>query len=212
MKIKDLLAKIRKGEALTDEEAKFMDDFDPDKLAAAARKDGEKKAKELEAKLAEMQEAIEAKSNEGKSESEKVKADYEKAVKKLTAMEAELNTTKAEKAKFIRDTKIGNIMVKLKTVPGVDAEIVKMALAHKLAGVKDEELDSDDAVTPILSAFRDANKALILDESGHGTGTKQDGSNRSGGSGRTITRAEWEAMPHDSRPAFMKSGGIIKDN
>ena len=103
-------------------------------------------------------------------------------------------------------------MGKLKTVPGVDAEIVKMALSHKLAGVKDDELDSDDAVTPILSAFRDANKALILDESGHGTGTKQDGSNRSGGSGRTITRAEWEAMPHDSRPAFMKSGGIIKDN
>jgi alanyl-tRNA synthetase len=184
MNIKEILAKLAKGEALTDEEKKTVAEFDPDKLAAAARKDGSKKVQELEAKLAEMQEQLESASNVGKTDAEKFKAEFEKAQKKLATMEAELNTTKADKAKFIRETKITGIMGKLKTVPGVDAEIVKMALAHKLAGVKDEELDSDDAVTPILTAFRTANKALILDESGHGTGTKQDGSNRSGGSGQ----------------------------
>lgn len=211
MSIKDLLAKLTKGEAMNDEEKKTLAEFDPDKLAAAARKDGEKKAKDMEAKLAELQEQLEAASNVGKSESEKLKAEHEKAQKKLAAMESQLNATLAEKAKFIRESKVEKIMGKLKTVPGVDAEIVRMALAHKLQGVKDEELDSDDAVAPILTAFRTANKALILDESGHGSGTKNDGSNRSGGSGQTIKRSEFDALAPAARDAHLKTGGKITD-
>jgi translation elongation factor EF-1beta len=211
MSIKDILAKFAKGDALNDEEKKAIAEFDPDKLAAAARKDGEKKAKDMEAKLAELQEQLEAGANVGKTEVEKLKAENEKAVRKLAELKTQLDTTLAEKAKFIRGSKLEQIAGKIKTVPGVDAQLVRMALEAKLAGLKDEELDGD-AVEPVLKSFRDANKAIIVDESGHGTGTKNDGSNRSGGTaGKTIKRSEFDALAPAAKDSHMKSGGKITD-
>ena len=39
------------------------------------------------------------------------------------------------------------------------------------------------AVEPVLKAFRESNKALLIDDSGHGSGQKRDGSNPAGGAG-----------------------------
>lgn len=183
MSIKAALAKSIKGEALTDEEKELLTNFDPDKAAAAARKEGLAKTKELEAKLAELQDQLENAGNATKSEAEKLKADHEKATKKLAELKTQLDATLAEKAKFIRDTKLDRIVGRIKTVPGIEPEVIKMALASKLGALKDEDLDSEEAVGPVLKAFRESNKALILDDSGSGSGTKNDGSTRAGGAG-----------------------------
>lgn len=175
MSIKAILAKLQKGEALNDDEKAEFAGFDPDKVAAAARKEGEKKAKELEAQMAELKDQLESAGNAGKSEAEKLKAESEKAAKKLAKMEQDLKQALEEKAKFIRDSKVEKIAGKIKLVPGIDPADAKALLAMKLAALKDEELDADDAVNPILDSFKKANKGMILDESGHGGGSRDKG-------------------------------------
>lgn len=207
MSIKAAMGKLLKGESLNDEEKELLANFDPDKAAAAARKEGSKKVQELETKLAELEEKLAEAGNSGKSEAEKLKSENEKAAKKLAELTEKLNATVAEKAKFIRETKLAGIASKLKTVPGIDAESVKLLLSAKLSAI--EDLDDATGVEKALGEFRAANKALLIDESGSGSGTKNDGSNRSGGSGiQTITRAAYDAMPIAERSTFK---GIVKE-
>jgi hypothetical protein len=189
MNFKDLLAKLLKGDALTDDEKKTLADFDPDAVAAAARKQAEKEAKkqadkaaELEASLAELKGRLD---DVGKSEAEKAKAEQDKAAKQLAELKVQVETLSREKGEIIRGHKLAAIAGRLKLVPGVERDLVDGILKAKLAGLKDEELDDEKSVDPILKAFREANKALILDESGHGSGGKRDGSTHAGGSGET---------------------------
>jgi len=95
----------------------------------------------------------------------------------------------------------------------VNPKLFNGMLKMTLAELKDDQLDDEKEVEAVLKGFRDSNKALLVDDSGHGSGQTRDGSNPAGGAGaRSITRDQWEAMPHQDRPGFLKSGGNIKDN
>lgn len=217
MNIKAILAKVAKGESLTDEEKSILNSFDPDTVAAAARKKAEGEAKaaadkasEMEAKLTELQEKID---NAGKTEAEKAKVEQAKIAKKLADYEARVETLAREKGEIVRGHKLAGIVGKLKFVDGVDLDLITGMLKAKFGNLKDEQLDDEKEVEAVLKGFRDSNKALLVDDSGHGSGQTRDGSNPAGGAGaRSITRDQWEAMPHQDRPGFLKSGGNIKDN
>lgn len=197
MNIKALLAKLLKGEALTDEEKSTLAAHDPDTVAAAARKKAEAEAKaaadkaaEMEAKLTELQEKID---NAGKTEAEKAKVEQAKIAKKLADYEAKVETLAKEKAEIVRGHKLEKITGNLKFVDGVDKDLIGEVLKAKLGTLKDEELDDAKAVEPVLKAFRESNKALLIDESGHGSGQKRDGSNPAGGSGAKTPEQQSDA-------------------
>lgn len=187
MNIKAILAKLTKGEALTDEEKSNLSGFDPDTVAAAARKKAEAEAKaaadkvsELEAKLTEQQEKID---NAGKTEAEKAKVEQAKIAKKLAEYEARVETLAREKGEIVRGYKLAGIAGNLKFVDGVDRDLITGMLKAKFANLKDEQLDDEKEVEAVLKGFRDSNKALLVDDSGHGSGQKRDGSNPAGGAG-----------------------------
>ena len=187
MNIKALLAKVAKGEALTDEEKSILNNFDPDTVAAAARKKAEAEAKaaadkaaEMEAKLTELQEKID---NAGKTEAEKAKVEQAKIAKKLADYEAQVATLAREKDEIVRGHKLAGIVSKVKFVDGVDRDLITGMLKAKFGNLKDEQLDDEKEVEAVLKGFRESNKALLVDDSGHGSGQKRDGSNPAGGAG-----------------------------
>ena len=187
MNIKALLAKVAKGEPLTDEEKSILNNFDPDTVAAAARKKAEAEAKaasdkaaEMEAKLTELQEKID---NAGKTEAEKAKVEQAKIAKKLADYEAQVATLAREKAEIVRGHKLAGIVGKVKFVDGVDRDLITGMLKAKFGNLKDEQLDDEKEVEAVLKGFRESNKALLVDDSGHGSGQKRDGSNPAGGAG-----------------------------
>lgn len=228
MNVKDLLAKIAKGEALTDEEKTFLAGYDPDKVAnstaAAARKSAEAKLKEKEAALQQLQADIDAlraeseeKANANKPELEKLAHELEKSRKALADSQAALAKLDQEKRQILRNGKIGKILGGLKFVDGIDFDIPRLGLEKALAEVKDEDLDTDDLVKPIVEAFKAKNKALLADQSGHGGGNPpKDGTGGAGGGKHSYTREEIGKMSPDdyakNRDAITSAAatGLIK--
>jgi len=181
MNIKELLAKISKGEALTDEEKVFVAAYDPEKVvnstAAAARKSAEAKLKEKEAELQKLQSDIETlrtdadeKANANKPELEKLTREMEQLQKGLAEKETAVQQLVQEKRQMIRNGKVSRIMATLKCVEGLDPEIVRLGVDKSLATLSDEDLDSEDTVNPVIEAFKAKNKAILADTSGHGGG------------------------------------------
>lgn len=181
MNIKELLAKISKGEALTDEEKAFVAAYDPEKVvnstAAAARKSAEAKLREKEADLeklkadiAALQAEAEEKVNASKPELEKLTREMEKLQKGLADKESAVQQLIQEKRQMIRNGKISRIMAGLKFVEGLDPDIVRLGVEKSLAVISDDDLDSEDAVNPVLEMFKAKNKAILADTSGHGSG------------------------------------------
>lgn len=181
MNIKELLAKISKGEALTDEEKAFVAAYDPEKVvnstAAAARKSAEAKLKEKEAELQKLQSDIEAlrveaeeKANANKPELEKLTREMEKLQKGLADKESAVQQLVQEKRQMIRNGKISRIMAGLKFVEGLDPDIVRLGVEKSLAAISDDDLDSEEAINPVMEMFKAKNKAILADTSGHGSG------------------------------------------
>ena len=183
MKIKDLLTKVAKAEKLTDEEQRFLNDYDPDKAvndaAAAARRkaeqdaDAAKAAKtELEQKLADLQAQIESTTTGKKSESDKAQAMMDKLTKQVADLDQKLKSADAEKAKLIRQTKLDEVIRSAGIVfsDAVDKKIMTRALADAFAEIGDDALADANAVKPIIETFRAVNKGVIVDTSGHGSG------------------------------------------
>jgi len=211
MNIKELLAKISKGEALTDEEKAFVAAYDPDKAvnssAAAARKSAEAKLKEKEAELLKMQTDIEAlkveaeeKANANKPELEKLTRELEKLKKGLAEKETAVQQLIQEKRQMIRGGKISRVMASLKFVEGLDPDIVRLGVEKSLAAIGDEDLESEDVIKPILESFKAKNKAILVDTSGHGGGNPP--KNGGGGANDTMTMKKVKEM---SPEEFLKN-------
>lgn len=206
MKIKDILQKIAKGEELTDDEKKFLEAFDPDAVAASARKKAESDAKkaideaaklktDLEKAQADLAKAQEN-SNKGKSELElKIEA-LSQTVKELTKAKEKSD---AEAARLSRSQKIAAIRKKhgINFIDGVDPAITDGAFERIFDGI--DGLDDEDIVKLKVTEFRDANKALIAD-SGHGSG---------GGNPADIKTQQAVNMPIEDRAKQLEEEGII---
>jgi multidrug efflux pump subunit AcrA (membrane-fusion protein) len=176
MKIKDILAKIAKGETLTDAEKAFLADYDPDRdvnsAAAAARKKAESDAEKaiadaaaLKQQLADAQAKLEDSAGKGKTEVEKLAA-------QVATLTQQVQASQVEKAKLIRQQKLDDVIRTsgLQFVKEVDGGIMRGALVNEFGSLSDEDLADEGKVKPVIETFRARNKAVILDTSGSGTG------------------------------------------
>jgi hypothetical protein len=181
MTYKDIAAKIAKNEALTDEERKFLADYDPDKAAndaaAAARRKAEQKAEEAEARLkaaeekaAQAEAKLAAAGNAGKSEIERLRADFAEAAKKLAGLQEQVQRGETEKAALIRRQTLGEIRRKagIQFANGLDHGMLERSFEGAFEGVTD--LADENVVKLKLGTWAAMNKAAILDQSGHGSG------------------------------------------
>lgn len=165
--MKELIAKLLKGETLTAEERGKLEAFDPDKAAndaaAAARKKAETERDAARTELAELKKTAAASGEAGKTEQQKLLARIEKLEKEKA--EADAKSAALERARAIeaiRD-KSG-----IKFIEGIDAELAKGIFSKQLDGLDD--LTDEAAVNERIKSFREANKGLILSEQGGGTG------------------------------------------
>jgi DNA repair exonuclease SbcCD ATPase subunit len=210
MGIKDLLAKIVAGEALTDAERAEVKDYDPESAvnsaAAAARRASEAKLAQIESARA----ALAAKLAETESQSttkELSMADQLKALNTRLAsieaarVEAENQTKALKRAQSIE--KVRN-QVGINFVPGIDHEYAAEAFERAF---KDIEVinPEDEAVKTALTAWTTKNKALILDTTGSGSGQKTSPATLSvAGAGTDVSK-----MSDQELLAHMKSKKLI---
>jgi len=215
MDIKEILAKVTKAEALTDEEKQFLAGYDPDKIvnstAAAARKSAEAKLKDKESELQKLQSEIESlraeseeKANANKPELEKLQRDMAKLTKSLADKESAFEKLAKEKQQLIRNGKISRIMSGLKFVDGLDQDIARLGIEKCLAAISDDDLDSDDLVSPVLDKFKSANKAILADTSGHGAGNPPKDAVNSSSKQKPV-----DQMSAAERAADLRQRGII---
>ena len=206
--IKAILAKLRKGEALTEEEATFADAFDPEKSAsdkaAAARREAAKERDILKAKLVETEALLEDASTSGKSELEQLKAQVVKLTKSVGEKDAIVAQVTGEKRAMVRGSKLDRLVGQMKFVAGLDAALPRMALEKALYAIGDEDLENESVTKPIVDAFVGANKAIILDGSVGGVGTSPKDSTQ-----RITPDKTPDKMTTAERSADLKSKGII---
>lgn len=185
MDIKDILAKVIAGTALSDDEKAFATAYDPasatkadaDKAAAAARRGADGKLKEKEAALAAATAELEAlradlAGRPAPTDLDGLRKEADKLKKAIADKDAAFAKLETEKRQLVRGHKLGRILGGLKFVDGIDPDLPRSALERALAEIDDATLDDETATKPVLDAFRARNKALIRDDSGHGSGAR----------------------------------------
>lgn len=160
MTLKDVLAKVAKGEALTDDEKDFVAKFDLDKAtndaAKAARKSAEAEAAKLKADLAEKEKALaSAEEEKGKGSSE-----YAKLSKKLDEFQKKYEASEAKLAAKAREESISAIAESngCKAAKGISSSTFKLLIENSLNGI---DLTDNDAVKAAIGKFKAENAALI---------------------------------------------------
>jgi len=182
MKLKDILAKVAKGEALTDEEKKFLADHDPEKaandIAAAARRKAEEKAAALEKeredlnkKLEEMQGKLDHAANAGKTDLEKAQGQIAGLSKQLNDLQTKIQSTEQEKAGMLRNQRLSELRREagIQFVGGLDQKMLERSFAGAFEGV--DNLDDENVIKVKVDTWKAMNKAAILDASGGGAGS-----------------------------------------
>ena len=145
--VKEILSKVNKGETLTAEEKTFLAAYDPDEAtnaaAAAARRKSEAAAADLQSKLAEANAKaadLEAKlaesAGKGKSEIEKLRADFASAAAKVTALETKVTQGENERTALLRKQTLSAIRAKesIQFAPGLDQTMLDESFARALDG------------------------------------------------------------------------------
>lgn len=182
MKLKDILAKVAKGEDLTDAEKQFLAEHDPDKAvndaAAAARRKAEEKATALEKerdevqkKIDEMQSKLDAAQNAGKTDLEKAQNQISQLSKQFSDLQGKLQATEQEKTAMQRNQKLSDVrrQAGIQFVEGLDHGMLEKSFAAAFEGV--DGLDDENVVKLKVDTWKAMNKAAILDSTGHGAGS-----------------------------------------
>lgn len=210
MNIKNIIEKVLKGETLTDEEKTELRDYNPqkdlDNAAAAVKARYEKRLNEtkaeadsLKAKIQELETDAEEKAKGGKTELEQLQAKLSKIEKQAADRDAQVKALEDEKAQIMRSNKVAKIMAGVKFIDGLNPDIGKLALETSLKELKDDELDDELSLKPVLDKFREENKAILADTTGGGSGNPGKSPTSGGGSPSvTFTRSQIKAMsPED---------------
>lgn len=190
MTIKEISAKILKGEQLTDAEKAFLQAYDPDKdkndAAAAARRRAEEErdaakaeADKLKKQIDDAKQAEEAAKQSQMTESQKRDAEFKKMQDQIAQLtkERDDNASKAaatQRSQSIRDAaKAAGIALAPKTV---SEGLFYRMLETTLSGV---DIANQTALTEALDKFKAENPGIITapgNGSGVDTGKPSDGS------------------------------------
>jgi hypothetical protein len=184
MNIKDIIAKLLKGETLTDAEKAFAEQYDAQKeidtASAAARRKAEKEAKDALAKLdaqnAAMKElndkleAAEQALNDAKGGST---AEISKMQKQIAKLEA-INT--ANEKKLAENARMDAIRAAVKQAGIAAADGISPAALDRLIdlAVGDTDTGDADAMKAVLDQFKADNPSMIAASVKTGSGLKGD--------------------------------------
>lgn len=210
MTIKEILAKVAKGEELTAEEKTLAAGYDPqkdiDSAAAAARKKAEADAAKAVQDLAAVQQQLKDAQSKLDEAGGKSKTDLQKLQDQVATLQKQVEAARTEKVKLIRQQKLNDVIQAsgIQFVKEVDGSIMRRALENEFAPLADDDLVSDEKVKPVIETFRARNKAVILDVSGHGTGLPPHAQNDAANRAKKI-----EEMTPAERKADMKKSGIL---
>jgi hypothetical protein len=213
MKIKELAAKVLKGEALTDEERLFLEKYDDDAInkqindkIASEKHKAESKAgaaiEELNAKIAEISQELEQ-AKAGGSETEKLKRELEKTAKKAAELEAKAIAKDSEIRNLVRKHALSGIRGRVQIVDGVNPAFVDLALESAFKDI--EDLSDEDGVAKALDQFKAENPRLIA-AGGAGTGTPAKGASGQVGANGAKTP---DKMTAQEREKELKTRKII---
>lgn len=228
---KELIIKLQKGEALTEQEKAAFASFDLDTLlngaAAGARKDAEAKAQaklaEFEATKAELEALKQAQAADGakkKPEAERAQAAIDALQKQVKEMQDKLANESKEKAELARSQKINELISSIQLTDKVDPTFKKLAIKAAFEGVTDEELSNPAVMKTHIDKFVQSNPALIVDPSKGGTGNPPRQTVQIPAPGSTeytrsqvveITKNPAEYAKHRDAIAAARTAGTIKD-
>lgn len=173
MTLKEMLAKVAKGEQLSDEERKFLSEYDEQKqldaAAAAARKKADADAKAAKEALAKLQgEFDDFKAKNDPARSQDATAKLMQRIERLEAAKkaAEDKSAAMERTARVRELAKGAGIVAAK---GVDAATIDLLVDHLMEKV---DVDDADAVKAAFDSFKAANAGMIAANTVGGAGTK----------------------------------------
>jgi len=202
VKIADVLAKVTAGTDLSDEEKTFLESYkEPDgaaelaKVNAAAKRDRLK----MEAKIAEMQTALEeaqesAESSQAGDELAKLQRANEKLTAKLEKAQADLTAANEQHAKDMRTHAMSGMQ--LKWLDGVSDKYKSAVLEEAFEGIDTDDLADASVTGPILEKIA-ADNANFIDSGasgGAGTGAGEQGKQPEVGTENVWTRAKIAAI------------------
>jgi hypothetical protein len=182
MTIAEILAKIAKGEALTDEEKKFALEYkeptdDGTKIPKARldqeiakRKAAEEQTAQLNTQITELQEKLDKLETSGLTEAEKAKTEAAKQLKNLQAQVEKLTKERDEAAKKAADMEFSSGVRELAAKHNfVDADY----LGYKLqaAGLK---LDDENGIATFMKGLEKESPSMFRSQAKPGAGTQQD--------------------------------------
>lgn len=173
MQLKDILAKVAKGDALTDDEKSFLGSYDPqaaiDTAAAAARKAAEKEAKTHKDALA----ALQAEFDQFKADNDPTKNRdaNAKLLARVEKLEADKKAAEAKAAAMERTAKVRELAkaAGINAAKGVDSKTIDLLVDNLMHGV---DIEDADAVKTAFDGFKTANAGLIAAPTVSGAGVK----------------------------------------
>lgn len=173
MKLADILTKVVKGDALTDEEKKFVEEFDEQKnldaAAANARKKAEKEAADAKAAL----EKLQGEFDEFKSQNDPAKkqTELDKALARIAKLEQANKDKDAKIAADARTARVRSLAKEAGINPakGVSSDTIDLLVDNLMAKV---DIDDADAVKAALDGFKSSNAGLIAANTVGGVGNK----------------------------------------
>lgn len=169
-----------------------------------------KEARRLAEEQAE-QKALEAAKKAGDHESL-----YKSAMEKLTAEQEAHKTLLGQ----ISSEKLSNSAMKIAVdlADGANAELLSAFIGQRLKYDDGEVKVTDDKGSLTISSFDDLKKEFANDpryaallKGNQSSGGGATGGKNSGGAAKTLTRAEFDALPQNKRQPFFKDGGTITD-
>lgn len=179
--IQAILAKLAKGETLTDAEAKTLQEFDLQKAidgaAKAARTEAEAKTAKaqeeldkLKTKVGDLTEQLKTKDDSSKTELQKAQDQIKELNGKFAEMQKKAQEQEAAAAALTRKQNLRQIREKagIKFAEGIDPEILEDSFSRNFDGI--EDLSDEAVIQEKVSTWTARNKGAILDTSGHGTG------------------------------------------
>lgn len=173
MKLADILAKVTKGESLTDDEKKFVAEYDEQKnldtAAANARKKAEKEAKDAKDALERLQGEFDAYKTQNDPTQKQTELD--KALQRIAKLE---QANKDKDAKIAADARAARVRSLAKEAginpaKGVSSDTIDLLVDNLMAKI---DLDDADAVKTAFDGFKTANAGLIAANTVGGIGQK----------------------------------------
>lgn len=171
MKLKDILAKVAKGEALNDEEKKFVGEYDEQKVldaaASAARKKAETERDTLKGEVEKLTKSLEEAQKSGAAGNDTI-AKLQKDVADLMKANKESQDKLAAQA---RTEAIRKAMGDAKVVcaKGISNALFESAVNAAFNGV---DMSNEDVVKATIDNFKKENPAMISVDGIGGPGQK----------------------------------------